>query len=118
MALKHLRRAGLRLITRNFSCKTGEIDLIMRDRSRLQPDILVFVEVRYRARNSHGGAAASITHTKRLRLIRTAKRFLQLHRQYVNWPSRFDVVALSGDQIEPTIDWIPGAFDTNSVHRR
>jgi len=117
-ALAYLRRAGLRLIKRNFRCKTGEIDLIMRDRSRLQPDILVFIEVRYRAGNSHGGAAASVTHHKRQRLIRTARRYLQQHPGYNAWPCRFDVVALSGSQTEPQLQWIPHAFDTNSAPYR
>ena len=118
MALSHLRQAGLRLITRNFSCKTGEIDLIMRDRSKLQPNILVFVEVRYRNSSSHGGAAASVTPVKRQRLIRTAKRFLQRHRRYAAWPSRFDVVAIEGGTSEPRIRWLPGAFDAQSANHR
>ena len=43
-ALRYLRRHGLVLIEANFTCKGGEIDLIMRD-----GDSFVFVEVRQRA---------------------------------------------------------------------
>ncbi len=117
-ALKYLRAAGLRLIKRNFSCKTGEIDLVMRDKSKLQAQILVFVEVRYRAAQNYGGALASVTHTKRTRLTRSAQRFQQLHRQYAQWPCRFDVVALSGTLQAPDINWIAGAFSANSASHR
>ena len=69
---------GLRLVERNFRCKGGEIDLIMQDGSTL-----VFVEVRKRADQRHGGAAASVTPAKQARLILAAQlylqRYLQLH---------------------------------------
>ena len=118
LALAHLRQAGLRLITRNFRCNMGEIDLIMRDRSKLHANILVFVEVRYRRRSSHGGAAASVNTVKRQRLQRTAQRFIQLHRKYADWPSRFDVVAIEGDPEKPATRWITSAFDAQSTHHR
>ena len=58
-ALRHLQRAGLRLMERNYRTPGrggGEIDLIMRE-----PDgTTVFVEVRARGSNTHGGAAASV----------------------------------------------------------
>jgi len=110
-ALDYLRAQGLRLITRNFSCKTGEIDLIMAHHSTLHPRILVFVEVRYRQHAQYGGAAASVTHAKRTRIIRTAKRFLQTHRRYRGWPSRFDIVAASGATDDLDVQWMPSAFD-------
>ncbi|HEV7813631.1 MAG TPA: YraN family protein, partial [Janthinobacterium sp.] len=54
-ALAHLAARGLVLVERNFRCKGGEIDLVMRDAGAL-----VFVEVRRRAGASHGDAAASV----------------------------------------------------------
>ena len=53
-AEKYLQQQGLNLILRNYQCKVGEIDLIMRDQKTL-----VFVEVRYRRSNHYGGAHAS-----------------------------------------------------------
>src|SRR5690554_427611 len=49
-----LSERGLTLIEKNFTLKGGEIDLIM-----WQDDVLVFVEVRYRADNEHGSGAES-----------------------------------------------------------
>ncbi|MES2258974.1 MAG: YraN family protein [Pseudomonadota bacterium] len=91
-ALAHLVLHGLSLVERNFLCKCGEIDLIMRDR-----DALVFVEVRRRASRSHGGAAASITPAKQRRLVRAAQLYLLRYRQLP--PCRFDVVAIDGKQL-------------------
>ena len=71
-ALSHLMDEGLQLVERNFLCKLGEIDLVMRDGA-----VLVFVEVRKRASDKYGGAAASITHAKQRCLVRAAQFYLQ-----------------------------------------
>ncbi|MCC2954858.1 YraN family protein [Massilia sp. IC2-477] len=92
-ALLHLKRHGLKPVEENFRCKGGEIDLVMRD-----GDILVFVEVRQRAGNDCGGAAASITPAKIRRLVRAAQVYLL--RFPVTPPCRFDVVAIDGDRLE------------------
>jgi putative endonuclease len=110
-ALDYLRQAGLKLITRNFNGKRGEIDLIMSQRGQLQRNILVFIEVRYRRSTAYGGAGASVNHTKRSRIIRTASRFLQTHSKYQSWPCRFDVIAVTGPANAMIIKWLVSAFD-------
>jgi putative endonuclease len=100
-ALRHLSAQGLALVTRNFRCKGGEIDLIMQDLKTL-----VFVEVRKRADRSHGGAAASITAAKQARLILAAQIYLQRYKTPP--PCRFDVVAIDG----PQLDWLKNAIET------
>ena len=91
-ALAHLQAHGQTLVTRNFRCKGGEIDLIMRERGGL-----VFVEVRQRANTSHGGAAASITETKQRRLLIAAQVYLLRLRTLP--PCRFDVIAIDGSEL-------------------
>jgi putative endonuclease len=99
-ALHYLQREGLALVTRNFRCKGGEIDLIMQEKS-----MLIFVEVRKRADSRHGGAAASVTSSKQRRLITAAHIYLQ---RYKMPPAcRFDVVAIDGDEL----NWIKNAID-------
>ena len=71
LACQHLEQEGLTVLARQLTCPRGEIDLVLR-----QGNTLVFVEVRARTHASHGGAAASITAHKQLRLIRTAKWYL------------------------------------------
>jgi putative endonuclease len=98
-ALSHLEHHGLTLVTRNFRCKGGEIDLIMQDRATL-----VFVEVRKRADTRHGGAAASVTPAKQRRLTIAAQIYLQ---RYKMPPAcRFDVVAIDGE----SLNWIKNAI--------
>lgn len=99
-ALHHLQQHGLELLERNFRCKGGEIDLIMRDGKTL-----VFVEVRKRADSRHGGAAASVTVAKQRRLIIAAQLFLQRYRMPP--PCRFDVVAIEAG----ALDWLKNAIE-------
>lgn len=111
LALQYLRRAGLRLIERNYRVKAGEIDLVMREHNHLQDTVLVFVEVRYRASNRYGGGAASVTPTKQRRLITAATLFRQSHSRYRDWPARFDVVTVQGCLTNPEIAWLRQAFE-------
>lgn len=99
-ARAHLERAGLRLLTRNYRCPRGEIDLVMAD-----GDTLVFVEVRFRASRAFGGAAASVDARKRARLVAAAQHYLLAHP--ADRPCRFDVVAADG---EAAIEWLRDAF--------
>ena len=99
-ALAHLEQNGLTLLQRNFRCKGGEIDLVMKERATL-----VFVEVRKRADTRHGGAAASVTPHKQRRLILAAQIYLQ---RYKMPPAcRFDVVAIDGSQM----NWLKNVID-------
>lgn len=91
-ALAHLSAHGLQLVERNFRCKVGEIDLIMRHGAHL-----VFVEVRRRAPSAFGGAAASVTAAKQQRLIRAAQTYLLRYRPAP--PCRFDLVAIDGENL-------------------
>ena len=105
-ALQHLQAAGLALVQRNYRTPGrggGEVDLIMRT-----PDgTLVFVEVRSRNAPGFGGAAASISATKRQRIIFAARHFLLRQRSLP--PCRFDVVTVQQGQLQ----WLPAAFDAS-----
>jgi putative endonuclease len=100
-AADYLVRQGLKLVTRNFRCRGGEIDLIMHD-----GETLVFVEVRSRSRADFGGAAASITASKQARIILAARHYLA--QNAVDAPCRFDAVLLQAGQLQ----WLPAAFET------
>lgn len=110
LALNYLRMRGLRLITRNYLCKGGEIDLVMSGASALHRELLIFVEVRYRSSQRFGGALASISHKKQQRIIHAAQHFLHSDPQFKSWPTRFDVVAVTSRALRPSIDWRPSAF--------
>ena len=103
LALRYLEVRGLTLVMRNFRCRTGELDLIMRDGEHL-----VFVEVRSRRHARYGTPAESVTRTKQQRLLRAAALYLQ--RQRLDLPCRFDVVAILHAEGEPQVEWIRDAF--------
>ncbi len=92
-ALNFLRQQGLLLVEKNYSCRWGEIDLILRQRQTL-----VFVEVRQRSSQRFGGAAVSVTAAKQARLWRTAQHYLQA---FASPPAcRFDLVAIDGEDLQ------------------
>ena len=103
-ALAYLLRQGLALVVRNYRCKGGEIDLVM----RAADGTLAFVEVRQRSGRAFGGAAASVTPTKQRRLLRAAEHYLGTLDHTP--PCRFDVVALEPGHLA----WLPNAFDQNT----
>jgi putative endonuclease len=105
LAARHLERAGLRILQRNFRSRVGEIDLVAEE-----GEALVFVEVRHRRNGEFGGAAASVDGRKQRRIIRCAQLYLQRHAVHASRPCRFDVVALDGSLAAPRIAWIRDAF--------
>ena len=104
-AERYLRARGLSTVARNFRCRAGEIDLVMREGATL-----VFVEVRFRARGALVSPLETITVAKQQRIARTAAAFLQNHPSLATAPCRFDALALDGGDETLRFDWIKGAF--------
>ncbi len=100
-ALRYLQHHALKIITRNFHCYFGEIDLVALDQQTL-----VFIEVRYRQNKAFGSSSESIHYFKQQKIKKTAEYFLIKHPIYQKNSVRFDVLAL--DKIN--IEWIKGAF--------
>lgn len=109
LALQYLQQQGLSLLARNYRCRRGEIDLIMKHH-----ESVVFVEVRYRRNQDFGGAGASVDQRKQDKLIVSALHYLQENRQAARLPARFDVVAIHAQSqkvAQPhSIQWIQDAF--------
>lgn len=102
LAADFLRGEGLRITARNYRSRYGEIDLIAREGATV-----VFVEVRSRASDAYGGAAASITAAKRGKLLKTARHYLAGITPPP--PCRFDAVLITGEP--PRIEWIRNAIE-------
>lgn len=101
-ALAFLLARGCLVVERNASARVGEIDLIVRDGQEL-----VFAEVRVRADDRFGGAAASVGWAKQTRIRRAAQLYLQRHFAAGAWPAcRFDVIAIESHEL----NWIKNAF--------
>ena len=97
-AARHLRRAGYRILYRNFRARGGgEVDLICRDR---REHTLVFVEVKTRRSEQFGRGMDAIDDTKRRLITKGAMAWLRLL-EMPDVPFRFDVVEII---IEPTLE--------------
>lgn len=106
LALRHLEVSGLRLLRRNFRARTGEIDLVMRER-----DLIVFVEVRYRRHHRFGSPLETVDARKQRKLVNTACLFMQKYDPSGRMRYRFDVIGISGElHATPAVQWVPAAF--------
>jgi len=103
-AENYLTKNGLRLVERNFLCKLGEIDLIMLDGTTL-----VFVEVRFRKNARFGSALETVNLSKQRKIINAAQFYLRTHSTVANSAARFDVVGITGDDIQ----WVSSAFNAD-----
>lgn len=103
VALRYLQTQGLKLVARNYRCKGGELDLVMRD-----GETLVIAEVRKRANPSFGSAAESVDARKQARIIHAAQLFLAERAEFADSAVRFDVVAMDASD---HIEWLQAAFD-------
>ena len=110
VARRHLERAGLELVTRNYRCRAGELDLVMFEPTTRT---LVIVEVRSRGRGDFGNAASTIGHAKQRRIVLAARHLLMTRRELRKLRARFDVVALDpATRGGFSLTWIRGAFES------
>ena len=112
LAADYLKQRGLVILERNFRNRTGEIDIIARDR----PGILVFIEVKYRRSTRCGRADEAVGPSKQRVIRQTAAYYLYIHHIPEEHPVRFDVIAIqeetnpqTGEKKE-SIRWIRDAF--------
>jgi len=87
---RFLKRKGLKVLTRNYSCRAGEIDLIMVDSDRS----IVFVEVKTRTDEEFAPTESVITTPKMDKMSKTARYFLSAY-EIENRPYRFDIVTVT-----------------------
>jgi putative endonuclease len=102
LAAQYLQQHGLMLLYANYSCRYGEIDLILQD-----GDTHVFAEVRLRSSSAFGGASASIDARKQAKIVRTAQHYLANLKHIP--PCRFDAILMKSTDIDK-IEWLKNAF--------
>ncbi len=105
LAAEFLTAQGFVVLSRNWRCREGELDLVATDRTRL-----VVCEVKTRAGLGFGAPAEAVTAAKAARIRRLAAAWLAAHR--VRWCEiRFDVVAVVCPPEGPaTVEHLQGAF--------
>ena len=92
---------GYEVLARNWRCRDGELDLIVRKARRY-----VFCEVKTRSSDAFGLPAEAVTAAKQRRIRRLAARWLEDAAPARPTEIRFDVVAI----LDGRIDVIEGAF--------
>lgn len=105
-ACSFLEKKGIQIIKRNYSCRTGEIDIIAKD-----GDVYIFCEVKTRVRTDFGTAGEFVDYKKQERIIKTALYYTMRD----DLDMRFDVIEvyyrMAGDCIAVTgINHIENAF--------
>ena len=100
-AAAFLESQGFVIVARNFLRRIGELDVVAR-----AGDLLVVAEVRTRASDRFGGAAASVSRAKQRRIAATTSLFLQRRPELRACRVRFDVIVIRDGAVE----WIKHAF--------
>lgn len=109
MVSNYLQRVGYEVISRNYTCPGGELDIVAK-----HGDFLCFVEVRYRSSIDQGEPLETVRYTKRSRLLSAARHFLAHHPEIdlMRQIQRFDVVSVVGKD-SPVITLVKNAFGTS-----
>lgn len=107
-AARYLSSHGFKIIEKNFSSKTGEIDIIARD-----GESIVFIEVKARSSEKKGSASSAVTPMKQKKIIMTALYYLK-SKGLSGSKARFDVVAVDSSGSGFIIEHIRNAFESKS----
>lgn len=108
-AAELLEKEGYRIVSRNFRCRFGEIDLIA-----VKGNILAFTEVKLRKSSSHGQAREFVTASKQQKLRTTASFYLAGHSWAQSLQPCFDVVEIyapRGPDGPVTLEHLMDAFE-------
>ncbi len=104
LAVAALKKQGYKILTRNYTCPLGEIDLVAR-----QGGTLVFVEVKTRRGEQFGTPQEAVHFAKQAKLRRLADYYLKQQR-LGEVPVRFDVVGITLGEQGPRVEIIANAF--------
>jgi len=100
-AAEWYERNGYEVVARNWRCRDGELDLVVR-RGRA----FVFCEVKTRTSTAFGAPVEAVTRAKQVRLRHLAARWLDDHAGVRATEIRFDVASVLAGHLEV----VQGAF--------
>jgi putative endonuclease len=107
-AERFLRKAGCRILARNFKAAGGEIDLVAQEKASGR---IVFAEVKTRSDESVASGEQAVGRRKQQHIVRAARAFLKAKRIADDMPMRFDVLAVTFDaEGRPVVRHTPAAF--------
>ncbi|WDV47681.1 YraN family protein [Clostridiaceae bacterium M8S5] len=86
IAIKYLKKLKYKILERNYAKKTGEIDIIAKDK-----EIVVFIEVKARKSDNYGNPSDAVNTAKQKNIIKTALLYQSINKLN-NTQFRFDIV--------------------------
>lgn len=105
LAARYLDSIGIVVLSRNWRCEDGELDIVGTDRARL-----IVCEVKTRSGTDYGPPAGAVTDEKACRIRRLAARWRALH-GVAGCDTRFDIVSVLWPPGErPTVEHLRAAF--------
>ena len=105
VARHYLKGQGYEVLETNYTCRRGEVDLIVQE-----GEMLVFVEVKQRRDTMYGTPADAITPAKIAKLRHTALHYLIQTYERDDLPLRFDAVLLVGTKAEHRLEHLKAVF--------
>lgn len=111
LAVDFLESKGYRVIDRNYRFSREEIDIVAFQPAERPQDggQLVFIEVKTRRGHGFGRPEAAVDRSKQEAIMRTAEAYLH-ERRLVGSPSRYDVIAITLEGAEHTLEHFENAF--------
>ncbi len=94
LAAKFCREHGLKIVARNYRCRTGEIDIIAH-----RDDVLHFIEVKNRTHDLIPGRYA-VNANKQKHIRQSAQNYLMQHNLTNNYLVSFDVIEITDGHLE------------------
>ena len=116
-AVKHLKKHGYKILSKNYVLSDAEIDIIAENR-----EYIAFVEVKTRTKGKENPCearpASSVTPDKQRKIINCARYFLATYDKKKK--VRFDVieVLLDGEKRVAELNHLDGAFNVNTAYSR
>jgi putative endonuclease len=105
LASERLQDCGYRIVTTNYRCSFGEIDIIARD-----GDVLVFVEIKTRKNRSLRAVKEAVNSRKQRQISKVALAYMKAN-NLCGARARFDVVAIRLLGGKREIEIIKDAFE-------
>ena len=114
VAARFLRNKGYTIVSSNYRCRQGEIDIIATTK-----EYIVFAEVKTRRHNSMYSPREAVTVQKQRRLIQTA--LIYLSKYTTDLQPRFDVIEVvtepDSDYKVMEVNHIIGAYEAGDLSR-
>ena len=101
VAARFLRQKGYTILSSNYRCRQGEIDIIAS-----LDGYIVFAEVKTRRQDSMYSPREAVTAAKQRRISKGALYYM-MKNGLMNRQARFDVIEIQGERVTHIVDAFP-----------